>query len=243
MSIIKQLDRCTGLFDQVLLAEKYKAQGEFVAIENGLDSEFLYPLLDPIPTLSNAVHRNLIPGHKKGGSVSRHDIDQYTPLYKEFYSAKEWILFLSNTIGKELLRCPLADPHAYALYYYTQAGDHIGYHYDRSYYRGERFTVLIGLVNRSSCLLEYELHTKDSGRGNQKGSIALNPGTIVIFNGDKLRHRVTPCRKGEQRIALTLEYVTDTSMTSYNRFISNVKDSIAYFGFRQVFGSSRSASQ
>ena len=243
MSIIKHLDRCIGLFDHVQLAEHFKAQGEFVAIENGLDSEVIEPLLESLPHLRNAVHRSLIPGHKKGGSVSRHDIDKHTPLYKEFYSAAEWIFFLSNTVGKELLECPLTDPHTYALYYYDQAGDHIGYHYDTSYYRGERFTVLIGLLNRSSCLLEYELHTKDLGRIREKGSIALNPGTIVIFNGDRLRHRVTPSREGEQRIALTFEYVTDPYMTGYQRFISHFKDSLAYFGFRAVFGSNRRNSQ
>ena len=243
MDITKHLDRCIGLFDRVQLAETFRMQGEFAIIENGLDAEVLNPLLDSLSGLNDSIYRSYIPGHKKGGSISRHVIDKHSELYKKFYSAANWTLFLSDTIGKTLLECPVTDPHTYALYYYTKAGDHIGYHYDTSYYQGERFTVLIGLVNRSSCLLEYELHTKDPSKENEKGSVALNPGTIVMFNGDRLRHRVTPNKAGEQRIALTLEYLTDTRMTTYQKFISNVKDSIAYFGFRQVFGSGRSNSR
>ena len=243
MSITKQLDRCIGLFDQVQLAKTFRAQGEFLVVENGLDTEFLKPLLDSLPLLNESVHRNFIPGHKKGGSISRHLIDKHSLLFKEFYSASNWAVFLSNTTGRQLIECPSEDPHTYALYYYTQAGDHIGYHYDRSYYRGERFTVLVGLVNRSSCLLEYELHSKSAEQKNEKGAVALNPGTIVIFNGDRIRHRVTPAQEGETRIALTLEYVTDTHMTVFQKFVSNMKDSLAYFGFRQVFGSTRNTAQ
>ena len=58
---------------------------------------------------------------------------------------------------------------------------------------------------------------------------------LVVFNGDRLYHRVTPCRAGERRVALTLEYVTSLEMHPVRRFVSNMKDAIAYFGFRQVF--------
>ncbi|MBW4422976.1 MAG: hypothetical protein KME50_00530 [Nostoc desertorum CM1-VF14] len=43
--------------------------------------------------------------------------------------------------------------------------------------------------------------------------------------------------KNEQRIVLTFEYVTDTRVGMLKRFVSNMKDAIAYFGFRQVFRS------
>ncbi|AVA35936.1 hypothetical protein [Cupriavidus metallidurans] len=39
----------------------------------------------------------------------------------------------------------------------------------------------------------------------------------------------------ETRVSLTFEYVTDPGMRPWLRFISNMKDAVAYFGFRQVF--------
>jgi hypothetical protein len=61
------------------------------------------------------------------------------------------------------------------------------------------------------------------------------PGALVFFDGDKLRHRITPLKANEMRVSLTFEYVTNPNMRPWQRFISNMKDSIAYFGFGQVF--------
>jgi hypothetical protein len=131
---------------------------------------------------------------------------------------------------------PPDDPHAYALYYYTRPGDHIGWHYDTSYYRGRRYTVLLGLIDRSSCRLDYELHTREPGAAVIAGSTQIAPGGFVFFDGDKLRHRITPLEEGGRRVSLTFEYVTDPSMHPWRRVISNFKDAVAYFGLSQVFG-------
>jgi hypothetical protein len=130
---------------------------------------------------------------------------------------------------------PASDPHAYALYHYSEVGDHIGWHYDTSYYRGARYTVLLGIVDDSSSRLEYRLFTRCPGREPVEQAIAIQPGTLVFFNGDKLQHRVTALGRDEQRIVLTLEYLTDTRIGRWGRLISNWKDAVAYFGIRQVF--------
>jgi hypothetical protein len=58
---------------------------------------------------------------------------------------------------------------------------------------------------------------------------------MVIFNGDKLWHAVSPLGEKEERIVLTMEYVTNPEMGSFKRLYSNLKDSFAYFGLRAVF--------
>jgi hypothetical protein len=145
----------------------------------------------------------------------------------------EW---LSALAGERLQLSPPVDPHAYALYYYTQAGDHIGWHYDTSYYVGRRYTVLLGVIDESSCRLDYELHTREPGAAVIPGSLQIAPGGLVFFDGDKLRHRISPLGENEVRVSLTFEYVTDPGMRPWRRVISNFKDAVAYFGFRQVFG-------
>ncbi len=52
----------------------------------------------------------------------------------------------------------------------------------------------------------------------------------MIFNGDKLWHAVTPLGPREERIVLTLQYVTDQEMGPFQRTFSNMKDAFAYFG-------------
>lgn len=220
--------------DSTQFKSTYTAQDEFVFVPDFLPKDALAQIQARLPALRDAVHRNFIPKHKKGGSISRYQIDQLAPEIADLYVDKSFKAWLEALCGVRLMQSPANDPHAYALYYYTEAGDHIGYHYDTSYYRGDRYTVLIGIVDDSSCRLEYQLYRRSRTRESVSGSVALTPGALAFFHGDKLYHRITPLREGEQRISLTLEYVTDPRMYPWHRFVSNMKDAIAYFGFRQI---------
>ncbi len=186
-------------------------------------------------TVEPQVNRNYLPGHKQGGSISRHTLDQLAPFVAELYRSPHLTGLLEKVAGEKLQLSPADDPHAYALYFYTKPGDHIGWHYDTSYYAGRRYTLLLGVLDHSSCRLDYELHTREPGATVVPGSVQLPPGGLVFFDGDKLRHRITPLGENEKRVSLTFEYVTDQRMHPLWRLISNFKDAVAYFGLRQVF--------
>jgi hypothetical protein len=213
----------------------YEKQGSFLYIEDFLPPEFTQRLIAAVKDVTPAINRNYLPGHKAGGSVSSHTIDKLAPFIADLYRSPALIKWLETISGDKLQLSPADDPHAYALYFYSKPGDHIGWHYDTSYYDGRRYTLLLGVIDDSSCRLDYELHTKNPAVPDQPGSVQYPPGGFVFFDGDKLRHRVTPLGENEMRVSLTFEYVTDPNMKPFKRFISNMKDSIAYFGFGQVF--------
>jgi hypothetical protein len=217
------------------LRDEYARQGSFLYVENFLPAEITAQLIDAAAAVGGSVNRNYLPGHKQGGSVGRHTIDKRAPVIAELYRSAALRRWLDQLTGELLQLSPAEDPHAYALYFYTRAGDHIGWHYDTSYYAGRRYTLLLGLVDDSSCRLDYELHTREEGAAMTSGSLRIPPGGLVLFDGDALRHRISPAREGETRISLTFEYVTDPRMHPWWRLISNMKDAFAYFGFRQVF--------
>jgi hypothetical protein len=222
-------------FDNPQLRKQFADQGSFLHLAEFLAPEVTAQLVASARGLLGEVNRNYLPGHKQGGSVSRHTIDRLAPFIAELYRSKELIGWLEQLTGDKLLVSPDDDPHAYALYYYTRAGDHIGWHYDTSYYDGRRYTLLLGVIDESSCRLDYELHTKNPDVADVPGSVQIPPGGLVFFDGDTLRHRITPAKDNEMRVSLTFEYVTDPNMRPWRRVISNFKDAIAYFGFRQVF--------
>ena len=224
-----------GALDEEALRREYRAQGSFVYVPDFLPADFTARLRAAVDTVMPVINRNYLPGHKQGGSVSRHSIDQLAPFIAQLYHAPSLLTWLGRLTGERLQLSPADDPHAYALYFYTRPGDHIGWHYDTSYYSGRRYTLLLGIVDRSSCRLDYELHTKEPGRPIESGSLQIPPGGLVFFDGDRLRHRITPIGAHEFRVSLTFEYVTDQHMSPWWRFVSNMKDAIAYFGFRQVF--------
>ncbi len=220
--------------DEARLRDEFRRQGAFLSLADFLPRATTDALVADARALLEHANRNYLPGHKKGASVSRHTIDRLAPSIAALYRSKALIAFLERTCGEALLPCPPDDPHAYALYYYTKPGDHIGWHYDTSYYDGRRYTVLLGVIDESSCRLDYELHTRDEGVDVVAGSVRIPPGGLVFFDGDRLRHRITPSAEGETRVSLTFEYVTDPDMRPWKRLLSNLKDAFAYFGFRQL---------
>ena len=227
---IKHLD-----FDEISRA--YQDQNEFIVVERFLDDAVVAPLVAEAQRMKSEINRNYIPKHKKGGSVSYFALSRKAPAILSLYRSAAFVDFLSRLAGARLLLCPDDDPHACALYYYTEPGDHIGFHYDTSYYKGARYTVLIGLVERSSSRLVCQLYKDDPRRQTQELSVATEPGTFVFFNGDKLYHSVSPLQPGEERIVLTMQYVINQRRGPFKRVVSNMKDAVAYFGFRSLFRS------
>ena len=226
-----------GRLDTQSLRGEFVRQGAFLYLSDFLAPDVTAQLISAVAAVEPAINRNYLPGHKQGGSVSRHTIDQLAPFIGELYRSPALISVLEQLAGERLQLSPADDPHAYALYFYTRPGDHIGWHYDTSYYAGRRYTVLLGVLDQSSCRLDYELHTRENGVPVVPGSVQIAPGGLVFFDGDKLRHRITPLGENEKRVSLTFEYVTDQSMHPWWRLISNLKDAVAYFGLRQVFRS------
>lgn len=231
------MDQAVTALDLEHLRKEYWDQNEFVFLPSFLPRDMVETCLLPeAQRLKSDLHRNYIPGHKKGGSVSYYSVIEKAPAFLDLYRSETFRAFLNRLTSASLLLCPDTDPHSCALYYYTEPGDHIGYHYDTSYYKGARYTVLLGLLDESQhCRLVCDLYKDVSGKQPIRLELATAPGDMVVFNGDKLWHAVTPLAEREERIVLTMEYVTNPEMGPFKRLYSNLKDSFAYFGLKAVF--------
>ena len=242
-SVADAVARALESVDLAAVRRAYWEQNEFVYLERWLPAALVAMMVAEVERVRPAINRNFIPRHKKGGSVSFYTLVEQAPTIVALYRAPAFIAFLSALTGRALQPCPPGDPHACALYFYTEPGDHIGFHFDTSYYKGARYTVLVGLVERSSSRLVCQLYRNVPGRTPEERSLTTHPGTVIVFNGDTLWHAITPLGEDEERVSLTLEYVTDPAMNPLKRFVSNMKDAIAYFGFRRVFVDSRKATR
>jgi hypothetical protein len=236
-SIASAIEGAVRALDEAQLQREYWDQDEFLFVPEFLPPAVVEHLLGDVGRLEPGLNRNYIPRHKKGGSVSHFAIAADGPALLAFYRSDPFRQFLSRLVRADLKLCPDEDPHACALYFYTEAGDHIGHHYDTSYYKGARYTVLVGLVQDSSSRLLCRLHTRQPGRVPRDLAVATTPGAMVIFNGDKVYHGVSPSRAGDRRVVLTLEYVTSQEMGRLQRAFSNLKDAFAYFGIKSLFQS------
>lgn len=229
------LDAALSAQDLPALRRAYREQDEFAVLENFLPPAVVERWLRELEALKPHLHRNFIPRHKKGGSVAFDTVDALAPSITGVYRDPRFRQLLADIAGAPMNECPPSDPHRCALYAYTEEGDHIGWHYDTSYYKDRRWTVLVGLYDRSSAKLLCDLHTRNPGHAVERRELTVGPGTVVLFNGDKLWHCVTPARAGEERYIVSMQYVTTGDMNPFLRFVSNMKDAIAYFGFKRVF--------
>ena len=235
-AVAVEVERALAAHDLETMRTTYWEQNEFICLERWLPASLIARMVVEVERVRPHIHRNFIPRHKKGGSVSYYALLEQAPTILALYRAPAFIAFLSALSGRALQPCPQSDPHSCALYFYTEPGDHIGFHFYTSYYKGARYTVLVGLIERSSSRLVCQLYKDDpQGRPLRELQLATHPGTIVAFNGDKLWHAITPLGEDEERVSLTLEYVTDPSMHPVKRLFSNLKDAFAYFGLRAVF--------
>lgn len=229
------LDAAASAQDLAAHQRAYRDQDEFAVVEKFLPPAVVEQWIRELEALKPHIHRNFIPRHKKGGSVAFDTVDALAPSITGVYRDPRFKQFLSAIAGAPMNECPATDPHRCAMYAYTEEGDHIGWHYDTSYYKDRRWTVLVGLVDRSGSKLLCDLHTKNEGHAVEKREMTVDPGTLVLFNGDKVWHCVTPTGPGEERYIISMQYVTTGDMNPFMRFVSNMKDAIAYFGFKGVF--------
>lgn len=225
--------------DEATVRRQYSEQDEFVVLRDFLPGEVLEEWEAQLPAVLPRIHRNYLPGHKKGGSVPYDLLHSVAPAITGVYHSQQLLGFLRRIVGAEMNECPPNDPHRCAFYAYTEEGDHMGFHYDTSYYKDRRWTLLIGFQDNSSSRLVCHLYTRQSGHTVEKLELKMTPGMLVLFNGDKVYHSVTPVKAGETRYVVSMQFVTTGEMNPLMRFISNMKDAVAYFGLRGVFRAGR----
>ena len=163
-SVAETLAQALAGVDVEAVRRRYWEQNEFVYLERWLPVSLVDRMLAEVERVRPSINRNYIPRHKKGGSVSFYALLEQAPTIVALYRSPAFIEFLAGLTGRPLQPCPPGDPHSCALYFYTEPGDHIGFHFDTSYYRGARYTVLFGLIERSSSRLVCQPFKRDPTR-------------------------------------------------------------------------------
>ncbi len=221
-------------FDRI--HKTYADQNECVFLEHALPPEILDPILGEYERLRNHVHRNHVPFVRKGGNIGYRTLLKHAPIMMSLYHSPAFIAFMSRLAGKELFLKSPDDDHACAVYSYTEQGDFMRPHYDTcGCEQGASYTIIIGLIDKSSSRLACHLFKGDQNKPEKTIELKTHPGSMAIFNGSKLWHSVTPLGSGEERVVLSLSYMTDTKVSPAVRFKENIKDALLYFGLPSVF--------
>jgi 2OG-Fe(II) oxygenase superfamily len=154
------------------------------------------------------------------------------PSVVAFYQSPQLHHFISDITGVQVEPTPLHDQSSCSILFYEQPGDHIGWHYDHNFYKGRHFTVLLSIVNRGAGgLSAARLMARPGGT---ERTIATPPNTLVVFEGAKVRHKVTPLNDGERRVVLSMTFCSDSRHSVIQEGLRRVKD-VAFFGPRALW--------
>lgn len=177
--------------------------------------------------------RNYVPTHKKGGTIAYETLRAKAPRIAAFYHSPALHRLISDIVKVEVGPTPLHDQSSLSVLYYERAGDHIGWHYDHNFYKGRHFTVLLPIVNRGidGGLSAARLMAR---KGRDEKIVETPPNTLVVFEGAKVRHKVTPIHDGERRIVLSMTFCADNRHSIGQEAMRRVKDT-AFFGLRALW--------
>jgi len=141
---------------------------------------------------------------------------------RALYDAPPFKAFLCSVLGETALH-PYADPLSSINLHFAGEGQELGWHFDNSSFA---ITLLIQAPDAGGTF-EYvaDLRDADSGEMNFPGvaevldgrrpvkTLAIEPGTLVLFRGRNSLHRVTPVKGERERMLVVLAYNSEPGIS------------------------------
>lgn len=178
--------------------------------------------------------RSYLPTHKKGGTVAYETLIEKAPKTVALYLSPAFAQVLSGIVGERLECTPLHDQSSCSVLFYERPGDHIGWHYDHNFYKGRHVTVLVAIVNEGHQPGGLSAARLEARQGSDAIAVETPPNTLVIFEGQRVLHRVTPIETGERRVMLSMTFATDPRAGALQGVKRRIKD-MAFFGPRALW--------
>lgn len=178
--------------------------------------------------------RSYLPTHKKGGTVAYETLIAKAPAIVALYRSESFRDLISQITGLSVAPTPLHDQSSCSILFYEKPGDHIGWHYDHNFYKGRHFTVLIPVVNRDAKDRGLSAARLYARLGGKDVEVATSPNRMIVFEGARVRHKVTPIAEGERRVVWSMTYCADPRNSAWQGVARRVKDT-AFFGLRALW--------
>lgn len=204
-----------------------------VKLDDVLPADQFERLRAEIETLVDT-ERSYLPVHKKGGTVAYETLIAKAPRVIELYRSASMAKLVSSILGEPVKPTPINDQSSCSVLFYERPGDHIGWHYDHNFYRGRHVTILIPIINRNRANDGLSAARLEARFGKQVEVIETPPNRFVMFEGQKVLHRVTPIAEGERRVILSMTFATDPRSSIAQGIKRRIKDT-AFFGLRALW--------
>ena len=148
----------------------------------------------------------------------------------ELYYSNDFLNILSNIIQKPVQRISLSDPNACSLLTYTNKGDYINWHLDYSNYYGDRYVVLLTIVNENKSQDDLSKNIFKYTYNGKVKSLKMKENSLVIFKGSEILHKSTAIDDNERRILLSMVFcdICQEKKNVFNILYEKSKNFILY---------------
>jgi len=145
---------------------------------------------------------------RKGSGISMLNLHQDSTydLLLQLYYSNHFLNLLSHAVHKPIQRVTAADMNACSLLIYTKEGDYIDWHKDKSHYYGDRFVVLLTVINENETKTDLSSNIFKYKYNNKIYEYKMKPNSIIIFKGSEIEHMATPIHNNEKRILLSMTF-------------------------------------
>jgi len=204
---------------------KVKYENNIIIIEDFLNPEFYDFLKNQFNGKTYKPINTLLRKAAGYDFFTLHDSNEYFG-FLELYYTNELIDVLSDVLKKPVQRTPLSDTNSCSLLIYSKKGDYINWHKDHSKYNGDRYVVLLTVINENSSstnLSENEFHYMFN---DNEYKIKMKPNTLTIFKGSEIMHKSTSIAENEKRILLSMTFCD----------ICEEKKNLMYFVYEKLKG-------
>jgi hypothetical protein len=205
-----------------------------ITAEDFLEPTTLQQLQTEVMENQPRLVRSFVPTHKQGGTVSYETLHSHAPGCLALYHSPRMHQFVEAVTGVAVRPAGDHDQSACSILYYTQAGDYINWHYDPNFYHGRQFTILIVLVNESRDGQGSTSKLMRKHRDGRVEAVELPVNTLVMFEGARVLHKVSPATEGDRRIVLSMTLNTDPTISLHRELARRVKDT-AFYGFKVLW--------
>jgi len=177
-------------------------------------SEELYNRLKNGTILRNERNFNSVKGRKINKEVVPKEI-------KDFFLTEQIRLQVSESVGENVDFADDIEKYKIFARLYEDGGDHVDWHYDNNYTDGNRYTLVIPLVQDLNNTSKFMIKDKNS---QNEIEIPLEVGQGVVYNGSITYHKITEQTEGYIRMVVIIPFYSNKNINFFNKIRMLTRD-------------------
>ena len=177
-------------------------------------SEKLYEQLKNGTKLKNERNFNNVKGTKIDKNKIPYEI-------KNFFLTEDLSLQVSETVGENVDFADDIEKYKIFARLYEDSGDHIDWHYDNNYTDGNRYTLVIPIVQDLNNTSEFMIKDRNT---QYEFKVPLKVGQGVVYNGSITYHKITPQTEGAIRMVVIIPFYSNKNMSLFNSIRMKIRN-------------------